>query len=303
MESPCVRPATRGSRSREEGGARSPSTEEMRGRWWPTPPIVDQETLERANSGVRTASILERVKCRLLRGMVFCGVCGRTMTTQTVKRGARSRYEFYWCMAGWGTDPTTCCGNGRTQIAHADRGLEAGDRTPQGSRVHPRPDRWKHTPRPGPGCGPLLPPAAIAKAEDDIKRLVDRLGEEEDEIVAGAVREKLNPAEHHRATTRPLRNCPARLGGPGGGPSGHSLAGTGGGRIRAGVGVSEGGNERMRPGTHGEPPGPPRPGAGGPGGDGFLRRGSVECAIYRWRPVLVRLGRGPRSAPGASAIR
>src|SRR5207245_2650396 len=110
---------------------------------------------------------------------------------------SQGRYEFYRCMSNHRVGelpdlPKSGCGNGRTHVHHADAEtwrqvselLKDRDSIRAQIEASMRPD-------PSLDADMAAHNAEIAKAEATIKRLVDRLGDEEDDVVAGAMKEKI----------------------------------------------------------------------------------------------------------------
>jgi uncharacterized coiled-coil protein SlyX len=119
---------------------------------------------------------------------------------------ARQRYHYYICISGFSDKPTDVkCGNGRTQIheveAEAWRQVQAILEDEEKLR-----ERVESILRPEPSLDADLAvhAAEITAAESKIRRLVDRLGDDDDEIVAATMKEKIGElkaliADHRHA--------------------------------------------------------------------------------------------------------
>jgi site-specific DNA recombinase len=165
----------------------------------PTPRIVDDETFEAAqltfNRQKTYAEALNDLhQFRMLRGMIFCGKCGRTLTTQkTWKWKKRGHYHWYLCMAKRDEPGAPRCDNPRMQIEQVESEVwrQVEEFLRDKDAVRNALDATRNT------DGPLLEHdlenhrRGITEAEKMAARLVKRLGTESDEMVARLVRDEL----------------------------------------------------------------------------------------------------------------
>jgi hypothetical protein len=221
------KPRVTGERVKETGRSRVEPVppEQWRELADPTPPIIDRDTFDKANGTVDTRKIPDTNRAaraknkhnfRLLRGLVHCGVCGRTMTSQSISKWKRKdgsnegqRYHYYICMSGLGDKPDDVkCGNGRTQIEEVEAEawrqvsalLEDEEKLREQVESVLRPD-------PSLDADMAVHAAEIAAAESKIKRLVSRLGDDDDELIVATLKEKIAEfkkviADHRTALAR-----------------------------------------------------------------------------------------------------
>jgi hypothetical protein len=163
-----------------------------------TPEIITQDLFDAANAMLISNKKSTGIKgtWRMLKGMVFCGVCGKTMTCQTIAKWTKSqgRYHFYKCMSGLGDRlDNVKCGNGRTQIPYAEaevwrivsNAIGDKDNLRRAIEANTKPDES------------LDADLAVHQEEQDkarkaIKRLVDRLASEDDDDMTAMINSKMD---------------------------------------------------------------------------------------------------------------
>lgn len=159
----------------------------------PTPPIISRETWQQAQAAIddRRKRRNKTKKEWLMRGFVKCGVCGRAMSPSTqVTRG--KEYGYFACISHQLGEP---CGNPRTPVAWLDAtiwnwvsdkisdsdyldraladylGKDQGDDEAEEYKLHE---------------------GAIAKAKRAIAAVTATLGDDEDETVMEALKDRLS---------------------------------------------------------------------------------------------------------------
>lgn len=194
---PMVWGKTRVVGRKKDGRAEVAFTDQHKQLGQATPSIVSKELWDSAHKydGVyRTylAPINTYKKNRMLSGMIYCGVCGSTMTTaKTWKWKKTAHYHWYICLNK--ANDSKSCSNPRMQLP-----LVEAEVWKQVSEFLRDKEGIKKAVAKTREASPLLDTdlelhrSAIVKEEAAMSRLVKRLGQEEDDTIAKVFRAELD---------------------------------------------------------------------------------------------------------------